>query len=444
MAKGFRMQSADLFVSLSALAQANHFNDYSKAKTSDVVLHSNAEELMARFPTASKGFDYTTFCKTLQQPPSLQEQQRQIGRLSPSRRKPRSPTKLQQREQARMRIDKRLESQRLLMESVRHKLIRGVVGDESDGYHGIQNALHRLDVAGEGYLDAHVFIKKFIQRLKCPLTRPEREFLLEQLRAQSTANGEDVLDYEQVISDLSSDDSLSESDTEHEQPKSPSPSKASQLGSEFLAAEKRLTEFLRTAFPATSNSSQVGDTPRSLFTGAEKFLEIAETMDPENTGLLPVEGKLSNLSPRSNTSVAHVFRSCRVFGSPVQMQSKNRFRASEWLVNECHRAPKVAKNESTATTPRPIFPNSANVSQPKVVLPDSASDLVTAAKSVGDYLMFHATPQERRNFENLMEMLQNLAKSAKDQEMASRPIDNGVMLSLGKTLRVKVQFTTEE
>lgn len=98
-----------------------------------------------------------------------------------------------------MRIDQRLESQRLLMESVRHKLIRGVVGDDSDGYHGIQNALHRLDVAGDGYLDANVFMKKFVQRLKCPLTRPERELLLEQLRAQSTGKAEDVLDYEQVI-----------------------------------------------------------------------------------------------------------------------------------------------------------------------------------------------------------------------------------------------------
>lgn len=160
---------------------------------------SDVEKLLARFPTANKGFDYTAFCKALQQPPILQQQQQQSGRQSPSKRKLRSPTKLQQREQARMRIDQRLESQRLLMESVRHKLIRGVVGDDSDGYHGIQNALHRLDVAGDGYLDANVFMKKFVQRLKCPLTRPERELLLEQLRAQSTGKAEDVLDYEQVI-----------------------------------------------------------------------------------------------------------------------------------------------------------------------------------------------------------------------------------------------------
>ncbi|KAE8978375.1 hypothetical protein PR001_g24862 [Phytophthora rubi] len=260
----------------------------------------DVEKLVARFPAPNKGFDYTAFCNTLQQPPALQPQQQQTGRQSPSKRKLRSPTKLQQREQARMRIDQRLESQRLLMESVRHKLIRGVVGDDIDGYHGIQTALHRVDVAGEGYLDANVFMKKFIQRLKCPLTRPEREFLLEQLRAQSTSKGESVLDYEQLgrICNLSSDDSLSESDTEHERAKPPSPSRTSQLGSGFLAAEKRLTEFLRTPLAArnisTPNSSQDGDTPRSLFTGAEMFLEIAEGIDRDNTGLLPEDGEFAN------------------------------------------------------------------------------------------------------------------------------------------------------
>jgi hypothetical protein len=97
-----------------------------------------------------------------------------------------------------MRMDKRLESQRLLMESVRHKLIRGIRGDESEGYHGVHNALRRLDAAGDGYLDEKVFMKKFIPRLKNPLTRPEREFLLAQLRAQSTEKEGGFLDYEQV------------------------------------------------------------------------------------------------------------------------------------------------------------------------------------------------------------------------------------------------------
>jgi hypothetical protein len=40
-----------------------------------------------------------------------------------------------------------------------------------------------------------------------------------------------------------------------------------------------------------SKAVQPHDTPRCVFTGAEKFLEIAEEIDQENTGLLHEDGK---------------------------------------------------------------------------------------------------------------------------------------------------------
>ncbi|EEY62847.1 uncharacterized protein PITG_15279 [Phytophthora infestans T30-4] len=159
-----------------------------------------------------------------------------------------------------MRIDKWLDSQRLLMDSVRQKLICGIQGGDRKGFQGVQNALHHLDNKGDGFLDVKIFTKKFLQHLKVPLTRPEREFLLEQLKAQSFEEERDVIDYEQLGP--------------------PSPSKTSQLGANFLAAEKQLKEFLH------APKSISVDTPRCLVTGAEEFLELAEAMDQDNTGLL--------------------------------------------------------------------------------------------------------------------------------------------------------------
>ncbi|KAG6965408.1 hypothetical protein JG688_00007223 [Phytophthora aleatoria] len=71
--------------------------------------------------------------------------------------------------------------------------------------------------------------------------------------------------------------------------------------------------------------------------------------------------------------------------------------------------------------------------------------LNTPEMSVGDYLMFHALPHERRNFENLMEMLQKFQNSVHDDhESAIQRIANGIMMPLGKRLRVKVQFSIDE
>ncbi|KAG7388245.1 hypothetical protein PHYPSEUDO_012903 [Phytophthora pseudosyringae] len=524
----------------------------------------DAEALVARFSTPTSRFDYATFCKALQQPPSLQAESSQSGRHSPAKRRSRSPTKVQHREQARMRMDKRLESQRLLVESVRQKLIRGIQGDESDGFQAIQNALQRLDVAGEGYLDASVFTKKFIQRLKVPLTRPERDFLLEQLRAQSSGNESDLLDYEQLgrICNLSSDDSLSEGETEQEQPKAPSPSKASQLGANFLVAEKRLNDFLRAplvdrkvADKSSTTFSQAQDTPRCLITGAEKFLDSAEAIDQDNTGLLHedefprvlskcgvnidpdlLSGMLSRFPRSSGKFISYAAFLQRYGQNPqysrgrrelkllvIQLLARLTVPAAEWIrflhqrfekydrklhgtiksslptegklfflrvvqgrsvvlklttdeaaqltslflrsssnsssshlhyheflmfIAECHRMKSPPAIDTTSVPSKLSTTENLLPTSPKAIQlchPETPTEptLDTSEMAVGDYLMLHALPRERRNFEHLMEMLQNFQNTVDDDDEneAIQRIANGVMLSLGKKLRVKVQFS---
>jgi hypothetical protein len=59
--------------------------------------------------------------------------------------------------------------------------------------------------------------------------------------------------------------------------------------------------------------------------------------------------------------------------------------------------------------------------------------------------MFHATVPERRNFEALMEILQDFHRSLSNgSDLATQPVANGIMLPLGQRLRVKVQFSLSE
>ncbi|RLN96396.1 hypothetical protein BBJ28_00011699, partial [Nothophytophthora sp. Chile5] len=97
------------------------------------------------------------------------------------------------------------------------------------------------------------------------------------------------------VCNLDSDVSLSEMDSDPEQDEAQSPPKTSQLGADFLAAEKRLHDFLRTPALTTgvnrdNEDPTTSDTPRSAFTGAERFLEVAEAMDLQNTGFLHEKG----------------------------------------------------------------------------------------------------------------------------------------------------------
>lgn len=67
------------------------------------------------------------------------------------------------------------------------------------------------------------------------------------------------------------------------------------------------------------------------------------------------------------------------------------------------------------------------------------------AVSVADYLMTLATLQERQNFEQLMDLLndfqQQVARSgADDRRGMTQSVPNGIMLALGERLKVQIQF----
>lgn len=81
-----------------------------------------------------------------------------------------------------------------------------------------------------------------------------------------------------------------------------------------------------------------------------------------------------------------------------------------------------------------------------------------AITNVADYLIHNASEDERRHFEELMEMLhrfqQRIEKQAgkgmtvdlddmgTSQAGAILPIENGIMMALGGKLKVRIQFTT--
>lgn len=229
-----------------------------------------------------------------------------------------------------IRVDKRLEAQRVLTQSIRKKLLRGVFGAKSDGFLGVQDTLFNLDEGGEGYLDERVFLDSFLTRLKTPLTRAETEFLLSNIRMRGEPESSDAvrpkaqkrgeekrarrhrIDYEQmgVICNLDSDASLSSDgsaggiNSDGGGFGSPqrgggndfSPAKignrtssSSNLGADFLAAEKRLQTFL-CQLQQDEPSDGSTDTPRSATTGAEVFLELAEATDAAKSGVLCEEG----------------------------------------------------------------------------------------------------------------------------------------------------------
>ncbi|DAZ92914.1 TPA: hypothetical protein N0F65_011319, partial [Lagenidium giganteum] len=231
-----------------------------------------------------------------------------------------------------IRVDKRLETQRVLTQSIRKKLLRGVLGSRFDGFLGVQEALFHLDEHNEGYLGERAFVKQVLGRLKHPLTKAETEFLLANLRMRSQHNGAPRIDYEQmaIMCNLESDDSASDDDTDagskQQQPSAArppsSPVRVPQLGADFLAAEKRLEIFLHQPM---SQPDQKGDieTPRSAYSGAEMFLELAERIDEGKTGFL------------SEKDFQEVLRHCRVDVSATLLKSiLSRFtRASDNCIN---------------------------------------------------------------------------------------------------------------
>lgn len=62
-----------------------------------------------------------------------------------------------------------------------------------------------------------------------------------------------------------------------------------------------------------------------------------------------------------------------------------------------------------------------------------------AGSGVGDYLMWYASTQERERFERLMDLLNPFQQELGPDALQS--IDDGVQLTLGQQLQVRIQFT---
>lgn len=78
-------------------------------------------------------------------------------------------------------------------------------------------------------------------------------------------------------------------------------------------------------------------------------------------------------------------------------------------------------------------------SQQKPISPSSAESSAAAGCGVGDYLMWYASTQEREQFEKLMDLLGPFQQELGTHALQS--IDDGVLLTLGQQLQVRIQFT---
>lgn len=193
-----------------------------------------------------------------------------------------------------IRVDKRLETQRMLTQSIRKKLQRGIMGAALDGFPGVQEALMTLDCGGDGYLDERVFVNEVMSQLAAPLTKKEMAFLLANIRVRESASTAPVVDFEQLGSfcNLETDESDSGQDDSYffagqGFPAPSSPTKTAHLGADFLAAEKQLESFLQGEIASADGNEE---TPRSAYTGAERFIEFVEKIDIGKTGFIKENG----------------------------------------------------------------------------------------------------------------------------------------------------------
>lgn len=197
----------------------------------------------------------------------------------------------------RIRVDQRLEAQRLVTAGIRKKLLRGIFGSQSAGFLGIQEALEALDTAGEGYVEERTFCDRILASLRSSLSKQETDCLLMNLRVKKGSEASiQLLDYDLLASlyHIDSEDAISTTDEDDGTPHSGthgggSLNQVSHLGSEFLAAEKKLQQFLQQQQQITA-ANQEEQTPRSIFTGAEQFLERAEAIDRPSAGYLSEQG----------------------------------------------------------------------------------------------------------------------------------------------------------
>ncbi|KAJ0396507.1 hypothetical protein P43SY_010142 [Pythium insidiosum] len=357
-------------------------------------------------------------------------------------------------------VDKRLEVQRLLTQSIRRKLLHGVVGADYNGFLGLQETLFRLDESGNGTLGEDVFKEKVLKRLKKPLTRQEIEFLNTNIRVGSstTSNGDRVIDYEQIGTFCNLDSDASADETER----------------------------------------------------AEQFLELAEEMDRAKTGYLPeadyhtilskckvqlapatLRSMLARFSRTGDGKIPYLKFLEQYGQNPTTARERRRFkrvlqtlvvkagkRVEEWMAHLARRWEKLDMRSNqpyqrkTGRLPSEAF---LRVLQRKDGVMPLTMDEATQAldlflrvhpANVAEYLIHHATETERQHFESLMDALhrlhQRVQRSAsqstppastpssggheaiknQDQETAVAigeltAIENGICLPLGPRLQVR-------
>ncbi|KAF0699766.1 Aste57867_9693 [Aphanomyces stellatus] len=206
-----------------------------------------------------------------------------------------------------IRVDHRLEKHRVLKTAIRHKILLGVKKSTShkEGFDGIRDTLLREDDGGDGTLDEHVFVESLLTNMKSPLTKKEMAYLTLNLRNKRHPS---CINYEQIGHFLCVDSEEEASTSGDEATNHPleegaggrnlSPSKRLELdqphlGSDILSVERDLKTFLNQRVPRSLDGQRnmsCCHIPRSIFTGAEKFLEACEVYDPLEVGALPEDG----------------------------------------------------------------------------------------------------------------------------------------------------------
>ncbi|RHY19989.1 hypothetical protein DYB25_004932 [Aphanomyces astaci] len=224
-----------------------------------------------------------------------------------------------------IRVDHRLEQHRVLKSSIRQKILRGVRKPAKGGFDGVRDLLLTQDSAGDGTLDESVFVGT--------------------LEEEASTSGDD--DRNDVAASPSA------------RPRAwgpPSPANKRQLdrphlGSDVLTVERNLKQFMTQRVPKGGGTATCCHVPKSIFTGAEKFVEACELYDPLETGGLSEDGafhlatvkhrqhlktilqRLATDPDRDNAALLAHFRhqlekiDARVTGVPTGVVSKKDFLA---------------------------------------------------------------------------------------------------------------------
>ncbi|EQC29547.1 hypothetical protein SDRG_12796 [Saprolegnia diclina VS20] len=191
-----------------------------------------------------------------------------------------------------IRVDPRLEKHRVLKSSIRHKVLHGAkhMATSKDGFDGLRDVLCQADADGSGLLSEAAFVETLLEHMKAPLTAKEMGYLTTNLRHRKRPN---AIDYEQIglFLCVDSEEEASTSGDDNGLRRRQSLDEP-HLGSDILSVERDLRARLLQRLPLTTENALAtcSHTRRSIFTGAEKFVEACDVFDPLCTNSLSEEG----------------------------------------------------------------------------------------------------------------------------------------------------------